>query len=85
MSEYVHLLKCCVYACKYDDADCPVASRRSLPFYKCERCTCIEMNSSLLADPKSLLEALLWWNSLSASDRVRVYFEQTGESPWEQA
>ena len=69
MTDAVHITHCCIYACKYGDEDCPVASGRTLPQHKCEHCTCFEMNEH------ELLPAILWWSKLSEADKVRVYLE----------
>ena len=71
MNDAVHIMHCCIYACKYGDPDCPVETHRTLPQYKCEGCTCYEMNAD------SLLPAILWWGKLSEAEKVKVYLENT--------
>jgi hypothetical protein len=63
----VHLNHCCPGHCKYSDDDCPVALRLVLPLYKCEDCTCAEMN------PSALLEAELWVKSMSDAELIQIY------------
>ncbi len=65
----VHVTHCCVSACKYLDDDCPVATRKVLPQYRCEDCTCLEMNPG--ADAK----AEKWWASLSPSAKATLYLQ----------
>lgn len=65
----VHSTHCCVYSCKYGD-DCPVATGKILPKYKCEFCTCIEMN------PGVDTQADAWWNSLSPAQKAQVYLSK---------
>ena len=65
----VHLAHCCVNSCKYLDFDCPVLTGKSLPKYRCENCTCIQMN------PDALEKAKVWWEEQSDETKVRLYLE----------
>lgn len=39
-----HFTHCCVYSCKYGDDRCPIAHDKVLPKYRCEDCTCLQVN-----------------------------------------
>lgn len=66
----VHLTHCCVFSCKYGDEDCPVATGKYRPTYKCEDCSCLAMNvgSDKLAEE--------WWANLSPAQKARIYLTQ---------
>lgn len=63
----VHVTHCCVSHCKYGAEDCPVANGEILPEYKCEDCTCIQMN------PEAEKLSEVWWASLPAEEKVHLY------------
>jgi hypothetical protein len=63
----VHVTHCCTSSCKYGDEDCPVASGEVLPEYKCEMCTCLQMN------PGSDQRAEAWWASMTPGQKAYVY------------
>lgn len=64
----VHVTHCCSGHCKYGEVDtCPVATDKIAPAYKCEDCTCLEMN------PGADKEAENWWNSLTPEQKTQVY------------
>lgn len=63
----VHRTHCCPGHCKYGDSDCPVANGQILPAYKCEDCTCLEMN------PGAEVKAVAWWDKLSTHQQIEVY------------
>jgi hypothetical protein len=67
----VHLTHCCPGHCKYGEVDsCPVAQKQVLPTYRCEDCTCLEMN------PEALPLAEAWLKSLTAAQKVRLYLRR---------
>ena len=67
----VHRTHCCVGYCKYCEDDCPVATGKILPAYKCEDCTCLAMN------PGAEAKAQEWWNGLSDAAKAQVYLQHT--------
>jgi len=67
----VHVTHCCVYSCKYCDDDCPVATGKVLPRYKCEDCTCLAMN------PGADVKADGWWSKLTAAQKANLYLYNT--------
>lgn len=69
-SYMVHVTHCCPDHCKYgDDEVCPVALRAVEPQYRCEDCTCLEMN------PGAEVKANAWWAGLSDSQKTRLYLQ----------
>lgn len=66
-SDAIHIRHCCVSYCKYGDDDCPVANGQSLPLYKCEFCTCIQMN------PEAPKEADAWWAELGDEQKAHIF------------
>lgn len=70
----VHVTHCCTSHCKYMNEDCPVAAGQVLPKYKCEYCTCVQMN------PEAVKECETWWASLPIEEKVHVFL---GIKHWE--
>lgn len=66
----VHVNHCCTLGCKYGDDDCPIASGKVLPQYRCEECVCLDMN------PGADVKADEWWSNLTPAQKAMLYLSQ---------